>query len=704
MAGHDKTSDNISDIDKAKNLAKKIAEANKALSELAEGTPDEMTWGQAANQFAQGFTFNFSDEMKAGIQSVFSNKTYSELVDSERAELKKTQQQFPMQSLAYQAGGAIGSGLAAAPFTGGTSLLATGGKLALQGGQTAKGMMAAGALQGTLGAVGASEDGIIDDAGNIATTAAVSAVANPIVAKTMQLFGKGIKGISNYAVQKMQGSGSQVEDELVRIINQSGLDLDEIIQRVVNGQIIPEMTEGTRDAVLGFVTQGGKGPAIITKTLTTRKNKFINDTYASLQKDLAPNTKNNNIYTTFVDNSALLFKKERDAYKKIYAKEAGKTYDELGENILQIATGKNPKIINSFFELLGRQPLIKIVDGEPTLLRAITLEEGEIVKRAFRQAKLKQTKMGKRLPAYIPLNDTENFIRRLVDDLSPELKKTRANYNALSDSVDAYNRGSTALTLASDKFDALTRKFFDKNGKVIPKMEKELDAFRAGIASQIKAQSEKTIGIRSGQILKLSDLSDDVLPLAQRQNLERIYPNESLESILNLINKTANTIITKGRIDAGSKTARALGEAQKVGLVEAGKLVTRALTSVSAGIPDVDAIKGLFGVISPARAKNLPEDVQVQIAELLIADDPNLIMSALNNKVQRDLLLNKIDAIGDALLGGIQRGTTSITQQSLSEVNPDLIGTANADELIVKDLANTLDANTKSKLMSLGIN
>ena len=690
MAGHDKTSDNVSDIEKAKNLAKKLADANKNLSELAKGTPDEMTWGQAANQFAQGFTFNFSDEMKAGIKSVFSDKTYSELVDAERAELKKTQQQFPMQSLAYQAGGAVGSGLAAAPFTGGTSLLATGGKLALQGGQTAKGMMAAGALQGTLGSVGASEEGIIDDAGNIATTAAVSAVANPIVAKTMQLFGRGIKNIANYAVQKMQGSGSQV--------------LDEIIQRVTNGQIIPEMSEGTRNAVLGFATQGGKGAAIITDTLTTRKNKFIDDTYTSLQKDLAPNTKNNNIYTTFVDNSALLFKKESDAYKKIYAKEAGKTYDELGESILQIATGKNPKIINSFFELLGRQPLIKIVDGEPTLTRAVTLEEGEMVKRAFRQAKLKQTKMGKKLPAYIPLQDTENFIRRLVDDLSPDLKNTRANYNALSEAVNAYDQGSTALTLASDKFDALTRKFFDKNGKVIPKMEKQLEAFRAGIASQIKAQSERTVGTRSGQILKLSDISEDVLPLAQRQNLERIYPNESLDSILKLINKTADTIITKGRIDAGSKTARALGEAQKVGLVEAGKLVTRVLTSVSAGIPDVDAIKGLFGVVSPARAKNLPEDVQVEIAELLIADDPNLIMSALNNRASRDLLLSKIDAIGDALLGGIQRGTTSITQQNLSEFNPNLIGTASADELIVKDLAESLDASTKSKLMSLGIN
>jgi hypothetical protein len=502
----------------------------------------------------------------------------------------------------------------------------------------------------------------------------------------------------------MQGSGSQVEDELIRIINQSGLDLDEIIQRVTNGQIIPEMSEGTRNAVLGFATQGGKGAAIITDTLTARKNKFIDDTYTSLQKDLAPNTRNNNIYTTFVDNSDLLFKKERDAYNKIWTKEAGKTYDELGESILQIATGKNPKIINSFFELLGREPLIKIVKGKPTLARAVTLEEGEIVKRAFRQAKLKQTKSGKKLPAYIPLQDTENFIRRVVDDLSPDLKNTRDNYRAISTSVDAYNLGSTALTLASDKFDALTRKFFDKNGKVIPKMAKELDAFRAGIASQIKAQSERTVGTRSGQILKLSDLSEDVLPLAQRQNLERIYPNESLDSILQLINKTADTIITKGRIDAGSKTARALGEAQQVGLIGTGKLITRAVTSISAGIPDVDAIKGLFGVISPAKAKNLPEDVQVQIAELLVADDPNLIMAALDNKASRDLLLSKIDAIGDALLGGIQRGTTSITQQNLSEVNPNLIGTASADEIIVKDLAESLDASTKSKLMSLGIN
>jgi len=693
---------NKSELDKIKELSAQLSDLNKDLSTLAEGEPEQMTWGQAANQFAQGATFNFSDEIKAGIQSIFSKKTYSELVDEERAELKEVQEKFPLQSLGYQAGGAIGSGIVAAPFTGGTSLLATGGKLALAGGQTAKGMAAAGALQGTLGAIGASEDGI--DAGNVVTTAAVSAVANPIVSKTMQLFGKGIKGIANYAVQKGQGSGSQVEDELVRIINQSGLDLEEIIQRVSNGQIIPEMSEGTRNAVLGFATQGGKGAAIITDTLTTRKNKFIDETYSSLQKDLAPDTKNNNIYTTFVDNSDLLFKKESGAYTKIWANEAGKTYDNLGESILQISTGRNPQVINNFFKLLGRDPLIKMVDGKPTLLRDVTLEEGEIVKRAFRQAKLQQVNnVGKKLPAYAPLNDTENFIRRVVDDLSPDLKKTRANYAAISESVNAYNQGSTALNLPSDKFDALTRKFFDKNGVVIPRMAKELEAFRAGIASQIKAQSQRTVGTRTGQIMKLADLSEDVFPLAQRQNLERIYPNESLDSILQQINKTADTIITKVRVDAGSKTARALGEAQKVGLVGTGKLITRAVTSVSAGVPDVDAIKGLFGILSPVRAKNLPEDIQIRIAELLVADDPKLIMKALDNKASRDALLSKIDAIGDALLAGIQRGTTSTTQQQLSEVNPNIgfIGSANADELLVKDLADSLNPNTKSKIMSI---
>ena len=675
----------------------------------ADALESEMSFGAAADQFFQGLTFNTSDEIKAGVKSLFSDKSYDELVKEERTSLKETQEKFPIQSLAYQAGGALTSGVAAAPFTGGTSLLPTAGRLAFAGGKTVKGMAGAGALQSGLAAAGASEDGVVEDAGNILTTAGAGAILNPAVGKTVQLGGKLISGIVDYAVRKLQGSGKQVEDEIIRIVNQSDLSVEEIVSKVQAGEIIPEMTEGTRNAVLGFATQGGKGAQIVTDTLTARKNKFIDDTYQSLQKDLAPDTKGGNIYSTFVDNTDLLFKKESDAYNKIWSSEAGKTYSEIGDSVLQIATPNNARIINNFFRLAGREPIIKIVKGKPELTKQLSLEEGEIVKRAFMQEKQKSTNaIGEKLPAFGIMKNNEDFIKRVVDDLSPDLKKTRANYAAIKSSTDSYNEGARSLNMPSDKFFVATRKFFNKDGKVNPSKQKDLDAFRAGIASQIKAVSERSVGVRTGQITKLADINEEGITLAQRQNLERIYPDEKLDDILNKINQTNKTILTKARVDLGSKTARAQGEAKKVGMAQTGKLLTRAVTSVSAGIPDTDAIKGLFQTLSPLRSKQLPEDVQIKIANILVSENAEVLQDALTNRASRDLIISKIDALGSILQGGIQRGTTELTSEALSGVNPDLsiIGSAFAEEIdpadfkFVQDIATNVDEEAKNKIIS----
>ena len=65
-----------------KAMAKQLAELNEGFAQLAEGDEEkEMSFGQAANQFAQGLLFNTSDEIKAGLRSVFGDKTYDEAVE-----------------------------------------------------------------------------------------------------------------------------------------------------------------------------------------------------------------------------------------------------------------------------------------------------------------------------------------------------------------------------------------------------------------------------------------------------------------------------------------------------------------------------------------------------------------------------------------------------------------------------------------------
>ncbi len=684
-----------------KDMAKKLADINKGFAELAEGDEEkEMSFGQAANQFAQGFLFNTSDEIKAGFRSLFGDKTYEEAVAEERAALKQTQKDFPIASAGYQVGGAVTSGLALAPFTGGTSIPATTARLALQGGKTLKSMAGAGVIQGTLSAEGAREGDLKDEYGNILTTAATSAIANPVIGGTLKLGGNIVKAIANAASKRMSGSGSAVEDELLRIVEQGDLTIEQVIQKVQAGEIIPEMTDGTRNAVLGFVGKGGKGGQIVSDQLLERKTKFINDTYNKLQNSLAPESKGGNIYQTFLNNKDKLFKAESEAYTKIFTETAGVTHDTIGDAVLSVAKGDNIKIINRYLVGKGEAPLIKIVKGKPQLTRKLDIETGENVKRALMDKKDKSiTAQNKKLSTYEFFENSENTVKKAIDNVSPALAETRKKWAQISSSAKLYQKGETAMSLPSDKFAVLAKQFFDENGKVIPDKKLDLDAFRAGIASFFKKQSEANFTTRTSQINKLSSIiageGTEAKNLAQRQNLELIFPKQKLEEIINQIEKTANTIKTQARIDLGSKTQRAKGETSKVGTggggaIETMKLFTRAITNP---IADPDAWRGLANKLAPNRAGDFSDADLVKIGNILISENPELVKEALTSKAAREKILSIVDKLFDTTQIGVQRATTETTQTKLEDVNPRI-----PDPII--NLISSMSTSGKEKVLA----
>ena len=705
--------------EQAEETAKLLAEANKHLAILAKKSPnpeDEMTWGQIANQFSQGLSMNTSDEIKAGFKSVFSDETYDEIVAKEREQLKKTQEEFPLQSMGYQAAGAVTTGLAAAPFTLGGSIPATTARLALVGGKTLKQMAGAGALQGALTSAGSSEsENITDDLGNILTTTAVSAVANPAVGKLMQGAGAIIKGIGASVFKKYKGADTDVEQELLRIIDQDELTIQEVINKVKNGEIIPEMSDGTRNAVLGYAGKGGKGPQMVSDKLLERKERFIKDTYESLQNDLAPEAQGGNIYQTFLNNTDSLTKQMGKKYESIWESTAGKAHDEIGNAVLKVAKGNNIKIINRYMVNQGLEPIIKIVDGVPTMTRKLDLEQGEFVKRALMDAKNGATNsVGKKTSLFGPLQAAELTIKNSLDNISPILKETRANYAQIFSSINQYKLGQSAITKPTDEFNSMIDKFFDVDGKVLPNKVQDLEALRAGVASYIKKQGEKSEGIAVGQLNKLKTTSDNAKDLAQRSNLEALYPNDKIDDIIKKIDRTTNTIKTQARIDLGSKTKRAQGETENVGKSPSGLLETAKLLQRTVANPlDSDAWRGLLNKLSPKRASEMSDDTMLKIAKILTSEDAELVENALTSTKARELLIQKIDNYTNAIQIAAQKSGVVTTENILDDVNPNLsfISDAMSSEInpsdyrgdykVITDLTKTISPKTREKLLRI---
>ena len=80
----------------------------------------------------QGLMFGSSDEVEAFVRSL-GKEDYDTVLQSIRDDLSMFREANPLQALALESGGAVASSIAAAPFTGGTSIPATATRLALLG-------------------------------------------------------------------------------------------------------------------------------------------------------------------------------------------------------------------------------------------------------------------------------------------------------------------------------------------------------------------------------------------------------------------------------------------------------------------------------------------------------------------------------------------------------------------------------------------
>ncbi len=252
---------------KEEKLARLRAELGiEVVSEDQVDQDSGLTMADRARLTATGLLFNWADEAIAGVKALSPNVTYEEALADERAELKSAQAK--PGSLKYEISGAfiptVGA-LVAAPFTGGTSAAATA--------PTWMRLLGIGATQGLAMGTGGSEKEGFERLKDAPTATITGAVANPAFAKLAQGVQAAATPLIDYAKRTITGKvGKKVEDELIRIISDSGLSVDEVLERVSKGEIIPEMSEEAYRVVSGFVKTAGPGAPIVRNAVVSDKS------------------------------------------------------------------------------------------------------------------------------------------------------------------------------------------------------------------------------------------------------------------------------------------------------------------------------------------------------------------------------------------------------------------------------------------------
>ena len=625
-----------------------------------------LTFSEKARLAAQGALFNFSDEGAAAFRYLLG-EDYDEAVADERAKLEAARGKEG--STKYEIGGAVATGLLAAPFTGGTSIPMTAARLALLGGGQA--------LASGIGAREGILERVTKDPAALAVETAAGAVAGPALSKAVKYGGKAIKTIAKPGGsfgRFLTGRISRpVETEIRRLADDSaGLTEDatdsarqkayeEIVERIGKGEIFPDLSEQAAKDLRGLYVSSGKGGQAIADVVRKRADELPAQARATLQADLAPDAITGNITKWFGKKIKDIKTAESAAYDKIFEKgnEPSNSLNLAVEELLQnqrwlgnkVNTVRRAKRINS--------PLWETVEGQVKLLDDVSLKEAEIIRRSLYTKAQKAWKDGDG-DLGEAIGDLEDDLRKIIDTASPELAATRAAWAKVLRLKDSFDDGKKIFGQTAEDAEIFIDDILSSGDAEV------VGALRAGAATSLKAKS--TVGAKSTMFKNLDDLDKK-----DRIILEKLYPGDAAEEAFNKIKIADQALKTKTRVTGGSDTAASLmAEARQGGASNA----VMDIADVAMGkivAPMLRLVKRSLGGKS-----GLNQNQQEQVARILITEDPQIMEKALNNPEVQQLLINRINQAANL----VQRGAGSAGAYEAGEITRESGASAGIDALV----------------------
>lgn len=615
---------------------------NKAQRDFinAQAAAQNLDFGDRVRLALQGATLNTSDEIGAFARSAFGPGTYEDYLADERSELESARSK--PGSLKYEIGGAIIPAVAAAPFTGGASIPLTAGRW---------GLGKAAAIAGTEGLVaglGAREGNILERFGDrtksLGVETVASALAGPTASKLMEggqkLFSAAATPIKSMGRALMGRPAEAVETEVRRIASTVYPNLPpevgfaKVVEEIRQGKIFPDLSEGAAVHTAGLVGTSGEGGAVIREVIEDRADKFPPQARKSLQEDLVPENTQGNIVRAMNETTDELKKAEGAAYNRIFTDVDLPPSAELNRAVLNL-TKMGKATLNELEELIAARrlpPLFRKNDkGILELTRNVSLEDGEVLRRALQDSVDSAFNTKRRGNLGQALKEVESDLRTILDDLSPDLKTTRANWAQISKVKDTFDE---------------SRKIFGKTAEdaeiyiedIITAGDAEaIQAMRAGAASGLKA---KFTGTSTNTVLR----NLDNLDRKERIILEKLYPGDAAEEIFNKISRAVQATKTKGAVTGGSPTAQRLGAQAQQG--EAAAEMVSDAVALGAGDYFRPAVKFVQGVLR--ESKLTPKQLE-KVARIIITEDPDIMEKALLNPGVQQELVNRIQKYAGVL-------------------------------------------------------
>ena len=593
---------------------------------------------QKARAFAQGATLGFAEEVEAAVRSfVPGGPEYSDIRNELRQKLTDYKTAYPAEAISLEIAGALVPALItrgrSAPFS-----LAR--------------ASAVGGSEGLIAGIGYGEGGAQQQASGAGVSSLVGMVANPAIEGLMNLAGVAGRNLINFAREKFGGRTPDIiQNELDRLVKETGLTVDEVVDGVANGSIMAENRTLT-DTVRAYRTSGGGAQSFINQQTTQRARDTYQNAMDVLQENLAPGQQKN-VLKLWNSTDASLRAAENKAYDSVFDNVPDVTADigNYVENVLRRFPDARVELEKLYSEE-NLVPLFRVNDfNELVLLRAPSLRDAEILRRQLDENATALFRSGGGQRGSVA-SEAEKGLRGLLDDTYPSLKDTRAAAASTRAQRDAFNDGLRILNKSKDEVEIIFEQYKGNADA--------LQALRYGFMSNIRKQAGTT---RPALIRGLND------PETQRGAAFNIlFPENQAAEALRLISIADDAqFLNAAKSGSGSATQPTAAAAERIGEV-----------AVDAATGNALGVAGKLANLIIGERPELSNSQVELISRILFSTDPDFVRRALTDDSFLTQVGVKIDpiirSISNAGRGGLLQQVSQFTSPMAGQMAPSPTG------------------------------
>lgn len=587
-----------------------LTDAQRAiLEQITASRPQVPT--QRVRAAAQGLTFGTADEIEARARSLATGRPYQEVLAEIRGGLEAYREARPGQALAYEIGGAALPALVAAPFTGGTSVPMTLGRMA-----------GIGAMQGGAYAFGTGEGGATERFARVPGGVAGGAVGGAVGGAAVRAAGGALNVLTDSARRLVGRRGSSiVENEIQRLVEQTGRTPDQIADDIINGRILAENATISA-AVRALRSQGGEASRILQETLERRPAQTRTEAMEQLRTYLSDVAEPSALQAQRRGEEAARAG-ERAAYSQFEGMAAPDEVVEALADTLRRVPAASKEVAEALRASTGSAPFYSIAeDGAVTFTRPPTVAEAERVRRAVenRASALYREGMG---GAGEAVAGAGRELRDIIDLSVPELATARGQAAAVRANRNAFEGGQRALV------GDVNERLMEFSRLTDPAA---IQSYRAGLMAALEARS--ATGSRQSMIRNLAN--EDT---KEGQILRAVFPQDQLDSAIAALSRAAESQTAATRILGGSPTAETMMEAGRQGMGVSAADMLDVLSGSPLAIARVAA-----NLVGPS-ARNLSDAERARIARVLVSEDPDLVRRAITDESAMAALQQRIAQI-----------------------------------------------------------